>query len=150
MEKMELANNIRTLTDAQKFAVLSSVCGDGSPYCNIVGFTISEDMSCLVFATPRKTRKFENILKEPRVSALIDSRSNDSTDFHNAVAVNVMGVASEATGDNRRTYSKLYIDRHPNMEEFINSPDCALIRVAITSYCYVSRFQDVSVLEMKT
>ena len=77
---------LKNLFSSQPLAVLASQ-GDGQPYGNLVAFAATDDLKSLLFATARATRKYANIIKDPRVAMVIDSRTNQKVDFQRAVAV---------------------------------------------------------------
>jgi hypothetical protein len=74
---------------------------------------------------------------------LIDSRSNQEADFHEAIAATATGSAEEITGTDQEALLALYLDKHPHLVDFVNAPSCALIRVKVSCYYVVSRFQNV-------
>ncbi|MCE5275461.1 MAG: pyridoxamine 5'-phosphate oxidase family protein [Deltaproteobacteria bacterium] len=143
----QLSRELRELFSSQGLAVLSTH-ERGQPYCNLVACASTEDLKKLVFATTRATRKYENIEGDPRVSMLIDNRSNEAADFHEAVAVTATGRAEEVPGDERDAYLALYLAKHPHLTDFVMSPTCALMKVCVDRYYVVSRFQHVMVLDM--
>jgi nitroimidazol reductase NimA-like FMN-containing flavoprotein (pyridoxamine 5'-phosphate oxidase superfamily) len=114
-----------------------------------VAFTATEDLKHLVFATMRPTRKFTNIEDDPRVSMLIDDRSNNESDFHDAMAVTATGSAEELMGQEKDAFLRLYLTKHPHLEDFVLSPTCALMKIQVDRYFVVSRFQHVMILNMK-
>ena len=126
----------------QRLAVLSTQ-RNGQPYSNLVAFDATPDLSWLIFATPRATRKFENLTAEPRASMLIDNRSNEIADFRGAVAVTAVGQAQELAGDQKSRGCELYLGKHPYLKEFVESPTCALLRLEVRTYFIVERFQKV-------
>jgi nitroimidazol reductase NimA-like FMN-containing flavoprotein (pyridoxamine 5'-phosphate oxidase superfamily) len=133
---------IRELLESQRLAVLSTQ-GKEQPYSNLVAFAVTPDLQYLIFATTRATRKYDNLSKHPLVSLLMDNRTNETTDFAEAAAVTVLGRASEVQGDERSQLSKTYLNRHPYLESFVTSPNCALFAVKVERYIMVTRFQDV-------
>lgn len=140
-------DQLRELFASQQLAVLATDA-DGHPYTSLVAFAATDDQTRLIFATTRATRKFSNIKENCQVSLMIDSRSNQVSDFRNAIAVTAMGSASEVIGDERECLMALYIARHPHLTTFINAPSCALLQVAVRQYYMVSRFQNVTVWEI--
>lgn len=138
----ELLAQIRDLFASQRLGVLAT-SQQGQPYTSLVAFAFSEDLRQLYFATTRATRKFANLQSDPRVSLLIDSRSNRSDDFREAVAVTALGSAREVTGQERQKLMDAYLVRHPSLEEFLRTPTCALLRIKVRRYALVSRFQNV-------
>ncbi len=146
--KEEVLSQVTGLFSDQKFAVLSTN-QQGQPYSNLVAFVSAGDLKTLYFATTRATRKFANISSNFRVSLLIDSRSNSSTDFANAVAVTAVGKTEEVSKGERDLILEKYLAKHPELKEFVVSPTCALMQVMVDTYYIVNRFQNVQELHMK-
>lgn len=138
----EMQEIVRNLLNSQRLAVLSTQMS-GQPYSNLIAFAVTQDLKDILFATPRATRKYANLTTEPRVSLLIDNRSNRQSDFGEASAVTVLGTAEEVLGPNRERYLQIYLKKHPYLEEFVSSPSCALIRVKVEKYLMVTQFQKV-------
>lgn len=142
MNPKELQEKIRRLLDRQKLAVLSTSDGAG-PYASLVAFCHTSDLRGIFFATTRATRKYANLVREPRVAFLVDSRTNREEDFHKAEAVTIIGRAEEFAEDEKQHAAAAYLERHPYLQEFIDAPTTALFAVRTENYIYVSRFQEV-------
>jgi heme iron utilization protein len=130
------------LCSTQPLAVLATAAGT-DPYVNLVAVVFGADLRQLYFATARTTRKWRNLAANPRVSLLLDNRSNQVTDFSQAAAATVIGTAFELTGADRDKAANLYLARHPHLADFISSADCALVGVAIDHIYLVTSFQQV-------
>jgi nitroimidazol reductase NimA-like FMN-containing flavoprotein (pyridoxamine 5'-phosphate oxidase superfamily) len=140
-----LSHILRELFARQRLAVLST-SGEGQPYSSLVAFAPTPDLRHLLFATLRSTRKFANLMENPRVALLVDDRSNRETDLREALAVTATGQAREMTGlSERRALLAEYLTRHPSLEVFASDPNCALVSVRVEAYFVVSRFQHVEV-----
>jgi len=140
---------LRDLFAAQSLAVLATHDDDGQPYASLMAFAATDDLKQLLIATARSTRKYANLAADPRVALLIDSRSNRDSDIHRAVAVTVLGEAREVEEAERDRLVRLYLSKHPHLEEFVRSPSCALIQVRVARYHLVSKFQEVMELHVK-
>jgi len=138
---------VRGLLSSRYFAVLSTV-GRTHPYVSLVGFAATGDLRAIVFATMEDTNKYRNISSDPHVSLLVDNRTNSAEDLEKAVAVTVLGEASRAEGKEREVLEPVYLARHPELDDFIEDPRTALVRIAVSRYIFVSRFQEVFELEM--
>ena len=156
MERMQMINReklkqeIGELITSQKLAVLSTVSAEEFPYASLIAFAVNQDLQTVVLATSKATRKFANIKYNPRVSLLVDNRSNKEQDFHEAKAVTVMGIAEEiAHGGNKSELASVYLKKHPYLEAFLSSPTTALIQVSVLRYYLVSRFQEVMELHIR-
>lgn len=143
-----LENRIRELLESRRFAVLSTHDA-GQPYATLVGFAASDDLSQIVFATPKTTRKFRNLTADPRVALLVSSSENKAADVYDATAVTATGTAVELAADEAPAVRRRYLTKHPYMRDFIAAPTTALIGVAVDCYYLVSRFQEVMELHIR-
>ena len=123
---------LKEVINSQYFAVLNSV-DEGLPYSNLVSFAISDDLKFLFFVTDRKTRKYRNIQKNYNISLLIDNRTNQPSDITRAIAITVIGTAEEEI-DHKSNFREIFLKRHPQLTQFIDDPNNALIMVRIGEY----------------
>ncbi len=144
----QIKKTLKDLFESQRLGVLATY-GEGQPYSSLVAFAATNDLKYLVFATTRATRKYANLSAESRVAMLVDNRSNQDSDFHSAMAVTALGEAEEVKESERGHLLKLYLAKHPYLEEFVNSPTCALLKMCVDRYYMVSRFQNVMELHMR-
>jgi nitroimidazol reductase NimA-like FMN-containing flavoprotein (pyridoxamine 5'-phosphate oxidase superfamily) len=149
MEKTsQLKGFLKDLFSSQRLAILATQ-SKGQPYGNIVAFVVTNDLKHLLFATTRATRKYANISENPRVAMVIDNRSNQETDFHQAAAVTVTGVVKEVKGSEKEILLKLYLSVHPFLKDFVSSPTCALLKMNVATYYIVRQFQNVTELHIR-
>ena len=144
----EIRNRLQNLCTSQKLAVVSTQ-SDGQPYASLVAFVASDDLCHIYFVTARTTRKFANLTREPRVAVLINSSTNEESDFHKAISITVTGTAEEIRELEREKILKLYLSKHPYLEDFAHSPSCALIQVSTQSFYMVQNFQNVMELHIE-
>jgi nitroimidazol reductase NimA-like FMN-containing flavoprotein (pyridoxamine 5'-phosphate oxidase superfamily) len=143
MEKAEnIQNQLKGLFDSQNLAVLATH-NKGQPYASLVAFAATEDLKYIYFVTPTTTRKYANLTADGRVSVLVNSSTNQSSDFHQAISATAVGDAKEINGPERGQLLRFYLGKHPYLEEFAKSPTCALVRVTVRSYYLVRNFQKV-------
>jgi len=138
----DLRQTLKDTLATQRFGVLATH-GQGQSYGSLVAFAETGDLKQLVFATQRETRKFLNLMSEPRVALVIDSRSNSDSDLKNAVAITALGPAHEAAGGERERLARVYLAKHPGLAEFIGSPEMAVCSVQVEDYV-VARFDEVT------
>ncbi len=140
---------LRALLTSQRLAVLATREEDGQPYVNLMAFAVSDDLRTILLVTGRSTRKYANLHADQRVALMIDSRSHQTSDIHEAVAATVLGDAEEVSGAERERLLPAYVAKHPHLREFASSPSCALFRVHVRSYYLVRRFQEVTELHLR-
>ena len=142
----DLQQTLKDVLAAQRFCVLATQ-GQGQPYGSLVAFAETQDLKQLVFATSRDTRKFSNLVSEPRVALVIDSRSNNDSDLTNAVAITALGSVHEAKGDQRERLAGVYLAKQPGLAGFISSPQTAVCAVEVEEYVIAS-FDEVAKLQV--
>src|SRR4030043_1801419 len=124
-------DRLSILNKTQPHAVLATD-SDGQPYTSLIAFALTPDMKGVVFATPKSTRKYKNILKNKYVSLLIDPRSNTETDYMDAESVTIIGNAQPLRKSKKWLgMAKILINKHPKLTKFINSYNTALVLVEI-------------------
>jgi nitroimidazol reductase NimA-like FMN-containing flavoprotein (pyridoxamine 5'-phosphate oxidase superfamily) len=149
MEKTsQLEEFLKDLFSSQRLAVLATQ-SKRQPYGNLVAFMATDDLKHLLFATTRATRKYANISENPRVAMVMDNRSNQEADFHQATAVTATGVVKEVEGSEKGTLLRLYLSGHPYLKDFVSSPTCALLKMNVETYYVVRQFQNVMELHIR-
>jgi heme iron utilization protein len=144
-----IPERLKALNSKEYFAVLAT--GDGSqPYTSLVAYALTPDAKKIIFATPRNTRKYNNILHSANIALLIDNRSKTKKNLLETEAITIIGIAKPVKkGKTWNELAKTFLMKHPDLEEFVNSPRTGLLAVHITRCVHVSRFQTVSVLDYK-
>lgn len=137
----ELSGLIRRVFTSQRFAVMATQF-EGQPYSNLVAFAEADDLRTLLFVTSRDTRKYSNILSSKKVAVLVDSRTNQASDFHSALAITALGVVEEVAADNKDYLSRIYLSKHPQLKDFLDKPSNALMKVTVTEYI-IATFEGV-------
>jgi nitroimidazol reductase NimA-like FMN-containing flavoprotein (pyridoxamine 5'-phosphate oxidase superfamily) len=137
-----------TFLSRERLGVLST-CGGQQPYASLVAFAATDDLSHIVFVTPRPTRKYANLTANARVALLVDNRSNRASDFRRAMAATAVGRVREVRKARNSRLIRNYLEKHPHLEDFVWSPTCAVLDVWVESYYVVERFQQVSELHLR-
>ncbi|MFO8033127.1 MAG: pyridoxamine 5'-phosphate oxidase family protein, partial [Desulfohalobiaceae bacterium] len=133
------------LLQAQRFMVLCTQSEQG-PYCSLLAFAASQDLKQVYFCTRRQTRKFQNLLQEPKVSFLVDDRQNQAQDLEQAKALTGMGVAAETAKSGFA--ADTFLARHLELRGFLQEEDCALVKVDVQSYFLVQKFEALQRLDL--
>jgi nitroimidazol reductase NimA-like FMN-containing flavoprotein (pyridoxamine 5'-phosphate oxidase superfamily) len=144
----QFRERLGTLFGSQNLAALSTH-HDGQPYASLVAFYADEDFKHIYFVTPKTTRKYANLTADNRVAVMINSSTNQASDYHQAISVTAVGKAKDVGGADKKEILTQYLIKHPHLEDFVRSPTCALVRVAVESYYLVEHFQHVTELHLK-
>jgi len=147
LKEHDLKKRLKTLFATQRFGVVATPM-KGHPYTSLVAVTATNDLRSLIFATLRTSTKYANLVDDPRVAMLIDSRANAPSDLSKAVAVTAVGRVRFSEENTDRLLSR-HLQKHPYLTDFLEYPDCALVRIDVERYYVVSHFQEVHVWEVR-
>ena len=139
---MALREQIQEVLERSRLAVLATH-GSGQPHASLVAFTPTGGVRHLIFATHRDTRKYRNILADPRVAVLIGARDDFGSRPDRRLVLTALGEATEIPEVERPAALSAHAARHPDLQEFFRSTDCALLRVSVQAYQVVAGFDDV-------
>jgi len=142
----EFSGQLKKLCASQRFCVLSTEY-DGQPYSNLIAFAEADKLRSLIFMTNRNTRKYANALSNQKVAVMIDSRTNQTSDFTTALAVTAIGTVEEVKGVERDRLANIYISKHPYLAEFVNRPGQAVMKVKVIDYV-IAHFDSVQVIHI--
>ncbi len=78
---------------------------------------------------------------------MIDSRTNQTSDFTSAIAVTAIGTVEEVKGVERDRLASTYISKHPYLAELVNQPEQALMKIRVTEYV-IAHFDRVQVISV--
>ena len=137
---------LENLLQSQRFSVIATQ-NEREPYTNLVAFINTNDLKHIIFATSKNTKKYTNLIKNSKISMLIDNRGNKPGDIRKALVVTAVGTADELKKD-FDFYKKFYLKKHPYLRDFINSPDTVLINLKVEKYLFVDHFQNVKVIKI--
>jgi nitroimidazol reductase NimA-like FMN-containing flavoprotein (pyridoxamine 5'-phosphate oxidase superfamily) len=141
-KKITIKEYIETILKTINFAVLATE-GNGQPHVSLVAITPIGDCRQLVFATYRNTLKYRNLESNGKVAVLIESRVVDENDPGKRIVLTIIGNAEEISITKNEAVYRAHLKRHPEMESFMLSSDCALILVTAQSFQVVNGIDEI-------
>ncbi len=94
---------------------------DGSiPEAALVGFGVADDLS-LIFGTYTTTRKYKNILKNPKVAIVFGNSEK--------ITVQYQGVITVLEGDELTKYKEIYFKKVPSSKKYETYPNQIYLKV---------------------
>jgi uncharacterized pyridoxamine 5'-phosphate oxidase family protein len=138
----KLQEYIEAVLKTSGFAVLATE-GNGQPHTSLIAITPFENFRQIIFATYRNTLKYRNLSHNNKVAVLIESGVININGFKQSVVLTIIGHTEEINiAGNKATY-QAHLKQHPEMESFMLSSDCVLIRVIAQSYQVVYGIDDI-------
>jgi nitroimidazol reductase NimA-like FMN-containing flavoprotein (pyridoxamine 5'-phosphate oxidase superfamily) len=137
----DVLNRLKYMDKRQRHSVVATLEGR-KPYTSLIAFALTPDARSIVFATPRKTRKYKNIVKNRNVSVLVNTTKNTAKDYGNAEAMTIQGKARILRSvEKRAAIAGILVKKHPAVHSFIKAASTALVQVEIEHCVHVNRFQ---------
>ena len=133
---------IDSTLQSSHFAVLATE-GNGQPHASLIAITPLGNCRQLIFATYRNTLKYRNIEYNSKVAILIESEGVNKGDLRVRIVLTIIGYIEEISITENEVAYQAHLKRHPEMESFMLSSDCALIRVIAQSYQIVRGIDDI-------
>ncbi len=107
---MDRRKIIFSFLNSQPLAVISTVNDKGNPESALIGFGGKEDL-VLIVGTNKSTRKYKNVLKNPRVALAIGFGQE-------MITVQYEGIAELMPDSELKEYQKLYYVKNPSAKKY--------------------------------
>ena len=127
-----MLEQMKALAKQKSMCVLATIARE-KPYCSLMAYVTDKSCEKIYMVTHRKTQKYQNLLENPSVSLLIDTR--EKTTRSRTQALTVEGTFSKIENEERKHKVKeTFLKIHPHLKEFIDHPDAELICIKIEAF----------------
>jgi nitroimidazol reductase NimA-like FMN-containing flavoprotein (pyridoxamine 5'-phosphate oxidase superfamily) len=120
---------MKALAKEKNICVLATVA-DGKPYCSLMAYVTDENCKKIYMVTHKNTNKYENLMGNPSVSLLIDTRDISPRSKAKALTVEGVYTAIESEEKRKKVRAKL-LSVHPHLAEFIKHSEAEILCVKI-------------------
>jgi len=130
-----MLEKMKQLAREKDICVLATTSG-GTPHCSLMAYVVDDDCREIYMATFKKTTKFRNLMENPDVSLLIDTREEHAGPLRpEAKAMTVDGTFQEIEDHTKkaRIRAKL-LEKHPHLGEFLAHPDAEVFCIKVRSF----------------
>jgi len=141
-EYSEIKTYIQDIFKVSRLAVLATV-GDGQPHASLVAISPMDAYRKLIFATYRNTRKYHNLALNGKVAILVESHDINSAGLQESFVLTALGQVEEIEAGEYDLALQTHLERHPELFSFMQSEDCALVRIKVDNYQVVRGIDDV-------
>ena len=131
---------MKALAREKNTCVLATVGGQ-SPHCSLMAYVTDENCTEMYMVTHKNTNKYKNLIENPSVSLLIDTR--EISPRTKAKALTVAGVCTviEKEEKRKKVHTRL-LEVHPQLAEFINHAEAEILCVRIQSFLLLDGLQE--------
>ena len=142
-----MLNEMKALAREKNSCVLATIV-DTKPYCSLMAYVTNRACTEIYMVTYRQSQKFQNLIVNPAVSLMIDTR--DTSPRSAARAMTVEGIFQKITdpAKEKKVRRKL-LSAHPHLNEFMDHPQAEVFQVTIKSFLLLNgltqaSFEDLS------
>ena len=123
---------MKSLLQKKDICVLATTSG-AKPHCSLMAYAVDEHCREVYMVTHKTTTKYANVMENPFVSLLIDTR--EQKDRSKAQALTVEGVFHRIEDPHeRRLVKDRLLSKHPHLREFSDHSDADVLRIKIASF----------------
>jgi nitroimidazol reductase NimA-like FMN-containing flavoprotein (pyridoxamine 5'-phosphate oxidase superfamily) len=128
---IDMRGDIKKMISENKVCVMATV-SEGAPHCSLMSYATDNECHEIYMATLKDTKKYRNLIANPTVSLLIDTRDSDAKGKTRALTVT--GVFQAIDNDKRiAEIREDLIKKHPDLMDFFNNPDARIVLIKATS-----------------
>lgn len=125
---------MKRMLKEKDICVLATVSGS-QPHCSLMAYAADDDGRQIYMVTLRDTKKFKNLIQNPAVSLLIDTREDDAGPQRSrAKALTVNGVFQRVEREKQAPIRTRILERHPHLQELFWKGEAEIFAVRIESY----------------
>jgi len=142
-----MLEEMQALAREKNSCVLATIV-DTKPYCSLMAYVTNRACTEIYMVTYRQSQKFQNLITNPAVSLMIDTR--DTSPRSEARAMTVEGVFQKIKdpAKEKKVRRKL-LSAHPHLNEFMDHPQAEVFQVTIKSFLLLNgltqaSFEDLS------
>jgi len=138
-----MLEKMRDIVKGNDLCVLATV-SEGRPHCSLMSYISDEEGREIYFISHKQTRKYLNLMENPTVSLLIDTREEEKG--QRRIYIKALTVSGEFQTINdpekknliRATFQK----RHFHLKDFLNDPGAEIFSIKIKSFQLLDGVKD--------
>ncbi len=128
-----MLENIRKIIQENDLAVLATSLED-KPHCSLMAYISNqEECSLIHMLTLKTTQKFYNISRNPNVSLLIDTRSQEKP-RELFQALTISGTCAPAAQQKQPGLIRTLVKEHPQLQAMAEKEEAIAVEVAVSSF----------------
>jgi nitroimidazol reductase NimA-like FMN-containing flavoprotein (pyridoxamine 5'-phosphate oxidase superfamily) len=141
-----MIDQMKSLVREKNMCVLATDAG-GKPYCSLMAYVAHESCKEIYMVTHTNTQKYKNLLENPAVSLLIDSR--EKTPRNRVQALTVHGSFRKIDDDAKRSLvRKMFLDVHPHLSDFIDHQRAEIFAIKVNAFLLLNGLSEAHFREL--
>jgi nitroimidazol reductase NimA-like FMN-containing flavoprotein (pyridoxamine 5'-phosphate oxidase superfamily) len=142
-----MLKEMKALAREKNSCVLATIV-DAKPYCSLMAYVTNRACTEIYMVTYRQSQKFQNLIANPAVSLMIDTRDTSPRSAARAMTVEGVFQKIKDPAKEKKVRRKL-LSAHPHLNEFMDHPQAEVFQVTIKSFLLLNgltqaSFEDLS------
>ena len=127
-----MLEEMKALAREKNSCVLATITGS-KPYCSLMAYVTNRACTKIYMVTHRQTQKYQNLIANPAVSLLIDTRDTSPRSAARAMTVEGVFRSIKDPAKEKKVRWKL-LSAHPHLNEFMGHPEAEVFQIKIKSF----------------
>jgi nitroimidazol reductase NimA-like FMN-containing flavoprotein (pyridoxamine 5'-phosphate oxidase superfamily) len=127
-----MLEEMKALAREKNSCVLATITGS-KPYCSLMAYVTNRACTEIYMVTHRRTQKYQNLIANPAVSLLIDTRDTSPRSAARAMTVEGVFRSIKDSAKEKKVRWKL-LSAHPHLNEFMGHPEAEVFQIKIKSF----------------
>lgn len=138
-----MLDRMKALAREKDICVLATVSG-GNPHCSLMAYVTDDDCQEIYMVTHKETKKYKNLLENPSVSLLIDTREEHRGSRRaRAKALTVTGRFQKIEEEGKKKLARARVlERHPHLTGLIDDAGAELLCIKVTSFLLLNGLKE--------
>jgi len=138
-----MIEKMKNIVKGNDLCVLATV-SEGKPHCSLMSYVSDEEGQEIYLISHRQTKKYFNLMENPTVSLLIDTREEERAKKRIDIkALTVMGEFQIIKDQTKKSliHAK-FLKTHPHLTDFLNDPGAEIFSIKIKSFQLLDGVKD--------
>jgi nitroimidazol reductase NimA-like FMN-containing flavoprotein (pyridoxamine 5'-phosphate oxidase superfamily) len=138
-----MLKKMKDMVKANDLCVLATV-SEGKPHCSLMSYVSDEEGRKIYLISQKRTKKYFNLMKNPTVSLLIDTREEEKSQRRIDIRALTISGEFETIRDTRERdlVRAKFSERHPHLIDFLNDPETELFSIKVRSFQLLDGVKD--------
>ena len=142
-----MIEKMKALVREKDSCVLATVSG-GRPHCSLMSYITDPGCREIFLVTHPHTKKYRNLLENPWVSLLIDTREEGrDIALGQKKALTITGLYQKIDPAREREIRAQFLSRLPQLKELLEDPEAVIISIGVRSFQLLEGVRDACFAE---
>jgi nitroimidazol reductase NimA-like FMN-containing flavoprotein (pyridoxamine 5'-phosphate oxidase superfamily) len=122
-----------------------ATASEGWPHCSLMSYLPDDDVREIYLVSHRQTKKYLNLVQNPQVSLLIDTRDNEDGRAREKIkALTIKGEFQILHDpDDKEKIRSRFLLHHPHLADFLKDPAADIFSIRIKSFQLLDGVRDI-------